>query len=298
MRAWWVLLLVCSCHEHTSERDRKERAEALGDETRDQTQVHTVPVTLTWTGAIKTSTGKAPLVGTPCIMATTLESTGPDSLKHDQWTVSCGGTKVFDETDAVNGTSHTDYTITEHVAFGEVSAFSYSLKATDIGPRAGARSQITVSTSDSELIVFREIAPTFRITIDIAKNTEVRRGKPLFEVDIPPFNTIIHKKAKRATNTGVLPFRGDVCDLAISPGWSKYPCMVHVQCGDVLAFGGNGGNEKCVLQNGAPVSLADIEATPVDGDPLLSFDLAKNTATLADNAADGGAIYWTVFTLE
>jgi hypothetical protein len=303
MRAWWfVPLAIASCHHPaTTERDRKERAETVGDPTiRDQTAVETNPVTLTWPGTVKTSTGKAPAVGTPCIMATTLKSTNADEISHDAWTVSCGGKKLYDEADEVRGTSHTDYVITEHTTFGEPSTFGYSLKASDVGTRAGARSQITVSTTDHELIVYRETAPTFRVVIDVVAMTGTRHGKPLFEDDIPPFPNVIHEKATLTSSTGVLPWKSKTCDLAVSPGWKTYSCYVHIACdAPSLAFGGSSGNgaESCAMKNGRPATVADVEPTGKDGDPRLSFDLDAKTMTLGDDN-DDGTTYSASFKLE
>ena len=304
MRAFLVfVLLLGACHrDHRGERDRKHTDDDEVDEpekaaTRNEDVVETAKVSLTWAGTITESKGKAPGVSTPCTLQVRVRSTSNDAVNHDQMSVTCGGKTLYDESATVNGQSHTEWTMTENTVPGEVSVFAYTLKASDLGTRAGDRSQMTVSTKDRELIVFRENAPTFRVKVDIASRTEPRRGRPLFEEDSPPFPSVSRSTLTLTTSSGKLPFEGKSCDLVISPGWTKFNCNVQMTCAGKMVFGVNGtGFEKCTLAGGKPVALIDSEPTSKDADPELTLDSNAHTVTLAD-VYDDGTTYSATFTV-
>lgn len=303
----FVLLLAACRRDHHGERDRKhadeedeaEEAEKVEKApARDQTVVETAKVSLTWTGTITESKGKAPSVSTPCTLQTRVRSTSNDTVNHDQMTVTCGGKTLYDESASMKGDSHTEWTMTESPVAGDVSVYAYTLKASDVGTRTGDRNQMTVSTKDRELIVYRDNAPTFRVKIDVAPRTDARRGKPLFEEDAPPFPSVSRSTLTLTTSSGKLPFEGKSCELVISPGWTKFNCTVQMTCAGKIAFGADGsGHEKCTLAGGKPVAFSDTEPTSKDADPELTLDSHAHTATLADVNSDGST-YSATFTTQ
>lgn len=311
-----AVLLVCCGRDHKSERDTKDRSTAIiGGEThsmveaaaplppppttyaRDTNVVENGPVTLTWSGPITASSGKAPAIGTTCALSTAITMKERNAWTH-AWVVTCGSQKLYDENDKLNGTSHTGNSLDESAVAGKVSVFRYALKASDIGARAGDRSQMSISTKDNELVVFREIPPTFRVTIKVPRWTQERSGKPMFDDNVPPFTDVVKKKATLTSSKGPLPFVGKTCELRMSPASAKYSCRVQVECANKIVFGTeNSGFENCVVDGGFPVSMVDDKPTPEDSDPKLTVDTNAKTMVLGDVAKDG-TTYTASFTLE
>ncbi len=312
-----LLLLSCS-RDHKSERDTKGRSTAIiGGEnhslveaaaplpmplppptyTRDTNVVENGPVTLTWSGSITASTGKAPGIGTTCALSTPITMKERNVWTHT-FVVTCGSQKLYDENDKLNGTSHTGNSLDESPVAGKVSVFHYALKASDIGSRAGDRSQMSISTKDNELVVFRDIPPTFRVTIKVPRWTQERSGKPFYDDDVPPFDEVVKKKATLTSSKGALPFVGKTCELRMSPATAKYSCRVQVECASKIVFGvENSGFENCVVDGGFPISMIDEKPTSEDSDPKLTVDTNAKTMVLGDVAKDG-TTYTASFTLE
>ncbi len=313
----WVIavLLLASCHHHDkSERDTKGRSGAVIGATtataatttvdaglpRDPTSVELGSLSLTWIGKIRESTGKAPPIGTVCTLTTHARSASPDTVAHDQLSVQCGTQTLYDEHATYTGQQAWDYRLWENPVADVVSVFWYQLAASDVGVRTGDRNQFTVSTKDKELVVFRDIAPTFRVKIDIDRNSASRSGKPIFEKTIPPFAAVVTSKATLTSSKGTLPFTGKTCELRISPGWRDSNCQVRLECNKKLVYPATnnvGGWNHCALTNSMPVSFADTKPTPKDTDPALSVDLTAKTMVLADELPNGST-YNATFTLE
>lgn len=313
-----MLGLVVACHSHDSkekdkgERDTKERSTAVvagnvvikdaaveAAHVRDPSLVENNPVTLTWTGTIKQSTGKAPPAGTACTMAVDFTVTSEYQPSKRHIAVACAGSSIYDSSASMSGTGQTEFRLGEDQVSGKISVFDYRLKASDVGTRTGERNQMTVSTKDRELIVFREISPTFRVTINLANVAPRREGKPIWESEIPPFKQIVTAKATMDSSTGTLPFPGKTCDVVFSPGTSTHNCRVQVTCGGKLVFGlGTSGYESCFMRDDLPYSITDSEPTPVDHDPILSVDTVAKTMSMSDQADGGAPIYSATFHLE
>ena len=307
-----VLLVACRSHEHDKgERDTKERSTAIvtgstivdagvveAGHVRDPALVENGPVTLAWTGTIKQSTGKAPPVGTSCTMSVDFTVTEEFQPRKRHIAIACGSTSLYDSAASMSGTTHTEFSLGEDQVAGKIAVFDYRLKASDVGTRTGERNQMTVSTKDRELIVFREIAPTFRVTINLASTAPRREGKPVWESEIPPFRQVVTVKATMNSSTGTLPFTGKTCDVVFSPGTATHNCRVQVTCGGKLVFGiGTSGYESCFMRDDLPFRVIDSEPTPVDHDPILSVDTSDKTMSLSDKL-DNGTTYSATFHLE
>ncbi len=311
-----VVSLVVGCRSHheadKSERDTKGRAtaivtgnvivdagaEAEAGHVRDPSLVENGPVMLTWTGAVKQSTGKAPGVGTSCTMSVDFTVASEYQPRTRHVVVACGATSLYDSNASMGGIGQTDFKLAENPIGGKIDVFYYSLKASDVGTRTGDRNQMTVSTTDRELIVYREIAPTFRVTINLAPTAAQREGKPIWESQIPPFRQIVTVKATMDSSTGSLPFTGKTCDVVFSPGYSTHNCRVQVTCGGKLVFGiGTSGFESCFMRDDLPFRVIDSEPTPVDADPILTVDTGDKTMALSDKLANG-TTYSATFHLE
>jgi hypothetical protein len=311
------LVVVVACrraHEKDkdSERDTKGRSTAVvtGDvvkdagvveagHVRDPALVENNPTTLTWTGTVKQSTGKAPAVGTACTMSAEVTVTEDFQPNKRHVVVACGGTSLYDNSASMRGSSHTEFKLGETPVAGKVSTFDYHLAASDVGTRAGERNQMTVSTQDGELIVFREIAPTFRVTIKVAKTEPRREGKPFWESEIPLFNQVVTVKATMDSSTGTLPFGGKTCNVVFSPAYRDHNCRVQVTCGGKLVFGANdSGFEKCFMRDDLPFRIIDEKPTPEDTDPILSVDTVDKTMSLSDKLKDGTTTYTATFHIE
>jgi hypothetical protein len=314
----WVIvaLLLVSCRNHDkSDRDTKGRSSAvIGGNTstatagtplaeagipRDPASVELGSLWLTWTGKIRESTGKAPPVGTSCTLNAHARSATPDTVGQDQLNVMCGIQMLYDEHATYTGQQAWEYLLTETPVADQVSVYAYRLHASDVGVRTGDRNQLTVSTKEKELIVFRDIAPTFRVKIDVDPSTPPRAGKPIFEKNIPPFDVVVKSTATLTSSKGTLPFTGKTCELRISPGWRDSNCQVRLECNKKLVYGvGNvGGWNYCALANSVPVSFSDTKPTTKDNDPELTVDLNAKTAVFADELANGST-YSATFTLE
>jgi len=309
-----VILVACS---HKSEKDKGERdtkdrstavvtdkgirdagAEAEAGHVRDPALVENGPVTLTWSGTVKQSTGKGPPAGTPCTMTADFTVTSEYQPRTRHIVVACANASIYDSNASMSGSAHTDFSLGEDQVPGKISVFDYRLKASDVGTRTGERNQMTVSTKDQELIVFREISPTFRVTINLSNVAPRRDGKPIWESEIPPFRQIVTVKATMDSSTGTLPFTGKTCDVVFSPGTVTHNCRVQVTCGGKLVFGlGTSGYESCFMRDDLPFRVVDTEPTPVDHDPILSVDTSDKTMSLSDKLANG-TTYSATFHLE
>jgi hypothetical protein len=309
-----VILAGCRSHHEADkgERDTKGRsaavvrgdvirdagAEAEAGHVRDPALVENGPVTLAWTGVVKQSTGKAPAVGTSCTMTADVTVTAEYQPRKRHVVVACGTSSLYDSNASMGGVGQTDFRLFENPVGGKIGVFDYKLKASDVGTRTGDRNQMTVSTSDRELIVYREISPTFRVTINLATAAPQREGKPLWESEIPPFRQVVTVKATMDSSTGTLPFTGKTCDVVFSPGTATHNCRVQVTCGGKLVFGlGTSGFESCFMRDDIPFRIIDAEPTPVDSDPILTVDTSDKTMALSDKLANG-ATYSAQFHLE
>lgn len=311
-----IVLIGCGKHHDSSERDTKGRSTAVIGEgkiataaattttvvaapSRDPASVELGTVTLSWPGKITQSNGKAPPIGSSCALNVLASSASPTKYGKDVVTVTCGAQTLYDWNAKASGQVNWDFRMTEWPLPGAVSSFEYRLAASDVGARTGDRSQFSVSTKDKELVVFSEIAPTFRVKIALDSVRAVRSGKPLFEAAIPPFPSVIKSKAALASSKGALPFTGKSCELRISPGMSTHNCIVRLECNAKIVFGLNDtGWEDCTLDaSGAPVAVSDTKPTPQDHDPELTVDMNAKTAVLADELANGTS-YSASFTLQ
>jgi hypothetical protein len=312
-----LLAVVVACHHDKSsdkgERDTKGRAtavvtsspirdagvEAEAGHVRDPALVENGPVTLTWTGVVKQSTGKAPAAGTSCTMSVDFTVNWEYQPRQRHIVVACGSTSLYDSSASMGGSGQTDFRLSEGIVDGKISVFDYHLKASDVGTRTGDRNQMTVSTKDRELIVFREIAPTFRVTINVAA-TARREGKPIWESEIPSFRQLVTAKATMDSSTGTLPFSGKTCDVVFSPtSYAEHNCRVQVTCGGKLVFGiGTSGYESCFMRDDLPYSITDNDPTPVDHDPILSVDTIAKTMSMSDKADGGATTYTSTFHIE
>ena len=290
--------LSCSRHD-ASERDTKGRGEAIIGGTITTVEaareasagpdslVEGVYVTLTWPGKITESTGTAPAVGTACTLSVHGGMLRKQSPAHDRMTVTCGNKKIFDEADAINGVTSALFVLSEHPIFGEVSAFRYELLAHDKGERTG-RNQIDARTTLNEVTVYSETIPTFRVEIKLDPKRDIRRDKPLYFDDIPPFSTVSKWTASLTSSKGGVPFTGKTCNLAISPGDAKHNCLVQLECAKKIQYGADADDYSiCNVDMGNVVGVDDRKPTPVDGDPALRADLAALKMTFADEPANG-----------
>jgi hypothetical protein len=314
--AWVVgLLVVVGCHGHSdkSERDTKGRSTAvIGDNTTTTTStVTSVPeagvdagsvveikfVTIAWTASITQSAGAAPSVGTACTVTTHAGALKSTSASHDALRVECGTKTLFDESDITDVPTRASFSLVETPLVGEVSAFTYEMKASDTGPRTG-RNQLKVDTAKGTMTVFRDTIPTFRVTMTIPHKRDPRRGLPLFLANVPAFTIVSKSMLTLTSSKGPLPFGGKTCELRISPGNSKQNCMVQLECAKKIVYGGDPDPsfDTCTIRDGRPIAFSDQKPTPIDGDPALSADLDAKTVTFADEPASG-APFSAAFTL-
>lgn len=244
-------------------------------------------VTLTWKARLSASTGAAPPVGTACTLSTTVTSNG-DRVRHSLLFV-CAGKTLYDSRIPLEGMSNNSYGLVEALVTGQLDAFAYALKASDVGARNCQTGQIQLSTLDREINAFSDAIPSFRVKAVVDKLTEPRRGLPLFVDSIPPFSKPVARKLKVTTRKGKVPFAGASCDLRVVPGHAtKERCRALVTCGGKVVFGSElGGFVQCNLEGDAPIDLRDDAQTPTDGDPAMVGDLKAGTLTLSDTLADG-----------
>ena len=313
-RAWVAVSLACllACSkDHEGERDTKGRssatiggstpiasADAAADAGVDpKSQVEGSYVTLAWSGTITQKTGTAPPVGTACTLSVHGGAPHPRfGPGHDAMSVTCGDKTLFDEKDVTTGATNRDFELTEYPVAGEVSAFRYELRAYDRGERTG-RNQLDARTAQNELTVYSETIPTFRVTIKLAGKRDVRRGKPLFFENIPPFDTVSKWTATLGSSKGALPFAGKTCTLRVSPGDAQHNCRAMLECDKTMQYGADPNDFcECNVDHGNLLGVADKKPTPVDGDPSLVTDFTARTMTFADEPA-GRAPWSASFTL-
>ncbi len=260
--------------------------------------LETGPVTLTWKGRLTASSGSAPPVGSPCTLTTTVRSRPTGMPSYDRLTLECRGDTVYDSSVPLSGVASSTFGLDEEPVAGVVDVFRYLLQAQDVGARTGPRAQITVDTRKHEVTAFRDAAPTFHVQATVDELTPERRGRPITAASVPPFGDVVSRTAKVVAKSGAVPFAASSCELLVSPAYAQtYTCRVLLTCGGRLAYGeGTEGFDKCTLSGGQPVSFADVNPTPVDGDPELTCDLGAGTCTLGDTTKSG-ATYSVTFAL-
>jgi hypothetical protein len=245
------------------------------------------PFELQWRARVVSATGAAPGVGASCTLTATVKNGA--SVTFGPITFACGGTTLYDSRDALEGDSMTNGSITEGIVGGELSTFAYQMAWNDRGTRTGKRTQISIGTTDGEILVFRDAVPSFHVQAAIEKYSSSRQGKPINQDHVPPFDHLVKRTATVKATSGKLPFKGKTCDLLVSPASTTGDtCTVGLTCSGKVVFGdGSTGFKPCTVKAGEPVGLTDTAPTPKDGSPELQLDLTAGTATLADTSADG-----------
>ena len=246
------------------------------------------PLALTWNGRIRSASGAAPRVGSPCTLTARITSDG-DHAHQDLLSVQCGGQVLYDSTLPLNGMASTSFGLGEVPLAGEAHAFRYVVKAEDVGTRAGPKSQLSADSQTAVLEVFRDTAPSFRVSASLDHDSQLRRGLPLFNETVPAFDEVVTRKAKVVQRSDSVPFAASICDVRISPAYAKGDtCRITVTCGGRVVYGGGThGYVQCLVADGRPTSAVDATPTPSSGDPQLQIDLLAGTATLADTLSNG-----------
>jgi hypothetical protein len=260
-------------------------------------EVERGPVTLIWTGKVQSSTGAPARAGSACTLTARVTSNG-DRVHEDLLSFQCGGQVLYDSSLPLEGMSSSSFGVGEEPVSGQARAFQYVIEAGDVGTRSGPKSQISVNSRAKVIQVFRDTVPAFRVQASLERDSQVRRGRPLFTEMIPPFEQVVTRKAKVVSRTGAVPFSAAACSLVVAPAYSKGDtCRVTLTCGGKVVYGaGTSGYDRCLVADGRPTSFVDANPTPSGGDPQLQADLLTNTASLGDTAPSG-ASYSVQFSL-
>ncbi|HVU05731.1 MAG TPA: hypothetical protein VHE30_28475 [Polyangiaceae bacterium] len=246
------------------------------------------PLTLVWKASVRSSVGKVFRPGTPCTLTAHVTSDG-NRVHHDLVSLQCGGEILYDSTVPLEGMSSNHFGLGEEPLIAQAGVYEYALDAEDVGSRSGPRAQLTVNTQEKAAEAFRDSAPSYHVYLAIERDSQTRKGKPLFKETIPAFAGVVKRKAKVVQRSGSVPFSASSCDVVISPAYAEGDtCRVLVTCGGKVMYGaGTSGYAHCLVANGAPTSFVDARPTASGSDPELSIDLVAGTGTLGDTTKSG-----------
>ncbi|HEU4538228.1 MAG TPA: serine/threonine-protein kinase [Polyangiaceae bacterium] len=256
-------------------------------------------VTIVWRGKVSGSNGRGgPLRGAPCVLRVDVKAQN-ERLEASDVRLLCGGKKLYDSSDELNGMSSTSYAVTEVAVPRKDGAFRYALRYLDQGPRTGERNQISLDTRAREATVVKETPPAFRTLVRLEELSDEREGPRLVPPREASFAGAIELGALALVVRGDAPIkRGDACTLRVEPEPSgPHNCRAKLTCGGAVLYGGGeGGYNDCPVRGGRPTGFIDRESSPVDGDAKASVDLLGGRAWLSDETLE--ASYRVDFSLR
>jgi hypothetical protein len=230
-----------------------------------------------WTGKAKRVTGAAVKVGSPCAVDAVLRA----SDKHEV-TISCGEV-LYRSTDALSGESMMSSRVGEYAAEKPGHARA-ALAWDDIGTRTGPRTQASLDSQAHTASAWSETVPSFRVDIEIPTLSDAYEGafQRLHSFDALAFKAGIERGVKVIKTKGGAPIQaGALCRARLSPNWGdRHNCRVLLWCGNHELYGsGTTGFTRCEVAEGKPTAFRDES---LDGDPMLTWEIAKGTIALTD----------------
>ena len=230
-----------------------------------------------WTARVTRSTGRAPAPGASCRIEATL-ATSKRGIQVDPLAVQCGGVRLYDSTDALNGMAMMNSGAEERAGLREGSS-TYVLQYEDKGARTGKRNQVSINSLARSASVWTDGAPAFHVDLSLPQESEPVQGEPLMD----SLAKVLRRTGVVSAVSGAAPLRvGARCDLRVGP-IAADKCMARLTCGGAILYGKPGsGMTDCTLIDAAIAHVSDTEPTSKGGDPELDVDVGAGAMVLAD----------------
>lgn len=129
-------------------------------------------------GRVAQSTGMGPRAGSACTLLALLEGNGGEKGRVRSLEVQCGGQKVYDSRDKLEGMSMFSAGFAE-LAGKQAGTFTYAIRYSDTGSRSGPRTQISIDTTKRAGSVWSEVVPNFRLDLTINEESAPVKGEAL-----------------------------------------------------------------------------------------------------------------------
>lgn len=167
----------------------------------------------------------------------------------------------------------------------------------DPGAQGSAR-EAWASVSTGEQAPREPLPPLVEAIVD----PQMRRFHVEYSEESPPPFQPIGRRARVLSARGIELSDADGCELRVLPvADGSFNCLVRVMCGRTVVYPNpaqTAGYMGCELEGSAPQRAADSLPTVTDGDPAVSFDLARGTVTVHDADAEGRTIFRVTMQLE
>lgn len=171
-----------------------------------------------------------------------------------------------------------------------------SARLADPGAQGSAR-EAWASVSTGEEAPREPLPPLVEALVD----PQMRRFHAEYSAEAPPPFPPIGRRARVLSAQGI-ELSDDRCELRVLPvAADSFNCLVRVVCGRTVLYPNRAqtaGYMSCELGGALPTQAADSLPTVVDGDPAVSFDLARGTVTVRDADAEGRTIYDVTLQLD
>jgi hypothetical protein len=246
-----------------------------------------VEITAQWKATVKSATGGAVAVGSSCVVEARLAGAG-EGLRVPRLSVTCGGKRLYDSEDALEGMAMLGSEVEEDAGDAE-GTHLYALLYEDKGTRTGKRTQVSINGTRHAGSVWSDSSPAFHVELALPYQSEPVRGEPLLES-----TALALRRAGTVTAvSGSSPVRtGASCALRVTPTRKDKECLARLRCGATMLYGkGTTGVAECTVEGKKILRVLDDSPTPRGGDPRIDIDPAAGKAVVSDEI---GATKWSV----
>lgn len=172
-----------------------------------------------------------------------------------------------------------------------------SARLDDPGAQGSAR-EAWASVSTGEQGRLEPLPPLVEAIVD----PQMRRFHVEYSEESPPPFTPVARRARVLAASGIELGGADACELRVLPvPDGSFNCLVRVMCGRTVLYPNRAqtaGYVSCELGETSPNQAADSLPTVTDGDPAVSFDLARGTVTVHDSDAEGRTLFHVSLQLD
>jgi hypothetical protein len=176
-----------------------------------------------WTGSIAGASGAALKQGAACAVEATVMSTGTDLSVH-ALEVRCGDSTLYRSKDELNGISMTSSEVTA-VTAPSSDGTAYTLRYDDTGDRTGARSQISLSTTDGEARIWRATVPVFDVRLKLDRLSSSAAGTVEGPADRGYLTLVCNPQCDDVLDNGQSLGPSPIVHVAVTPGQHRITLM-------------------------------------------------------------------------
>jgi hypothetical protein len=127
-------------------------------------------VTARFHGKVRVASGLGLPAGTPCEVKTLLRAN-----EEHEVAIRCGTMELYNSTDPLDGTAQLSGEARQYPG-SKPGTSQASLAWHDIGTRSGLRTQASIDTRGHVAVAWREMAPSFRVEIDVQERSAPYEG--------------------------------------------------------------------------------------------------------------------------